>query len=220
MRKIWVLDTTLRDGEQSPGVSLTSTEKVEIALQLQKLGVDRIETGFPATSPGEITSMQEIAKQVTQATLVGFARSKEQDIDAVREALRGAEDACLHLFLATSPIHRHHKLRMDKTKVLETAAAAIRYGRKYFSKVEFSAEDASRTELDFICEVVDMAIRAGATVVNLPDTVGYASPDQFGEMFRIVKQQVPGIEKYNLAHIVMMILVWQQLTRWRPSVMV
>ncbi|KAF6565114.1 2-isopropylmalate synthase [Paenibacillus sp. EKM202P] len=199
MRKIWVLDTTLRDGEQSPGVSLTSTEKVEIALQLQKLGVDRIETGFPATSPGEIVSMQKIAKQVTQATLVGFARSKEQDIDAVREALRGAEDACLHLFLATSPIHRQHKLRMDKAKVLETAAAAIRYGRKYFSKIEFSAEDASRTELDFICEVVDMAIRAGATVVNLPDTVGYASPDQFGEMFRIVKQQVPGIEKIQLS---------------------
>ncbi|MEC0236027.1 2-isopropylmalate synthase [Paenibacillus kribbensis] len=199
MRKIWVLDTTLRDGEQSPGVSLTSTEKVEIALQLQKLGVDRIETGFPATSPGEISSMQEIAKQVTQATLVGFARSKEQDIDAVREALRGAEDACLHLFLATSPIHRQHKLRMDKEKVLETAAAAIRYGRKYFSKVEFSAEDASRTELDFICEVVDMAVRAGATVVNLPDTVGYASPDQFGEMFRVVKQQVPNIEKIQLS---------------------
>ncbi|WP_179032595.1 2-isopropylmalate synthase [Paenibacillus kribbensis] len=199
MRKIWVLDTTLRDGEQSPGVSLTSTEKVEIALQLQKLGVDRIETGFPATSPGEISSMQEIAKQVTQATLVGFARSKEQDIDAVREALRGAEDACLHLFLATSPIHRQHKLRMDKEKVLETAAAAIRYGRKYFSKVEFSAEDASRTELDFICEVVDMAIRAGATVVNLPDTVGYASPDQFGEMFRVVKQQVHSIEKIQLS---------------------
>ncbi|WP_149095050.1 2-isopropylmalate synthase [Paenibacillus terrae] len=199
MRKIWVLDTTLRDGEQSPGVSLTSTEKVEIALQLQKLGVDRIETGFPATSPGEIFSMQEIAKQVTNSTLVGFARSKEQDIDAVREALRGAEDACLHLFLATSPIHRQHKLRMDKTKVLETAAAAIRYGRKYFDKVEFSAEDASRTELDFICEVVDMAIRAGATVVNLPDTVGYASPDQFGEMFRIVKAQVPGIEKIQLS---------------------
>ncbi|WP_342414495.1 2-isopropylmalate synthase [Paenibacillus sp. FSL R10-2782] len=199
MRKIWVLDTTLRDGEQSPGVSLTSTEKVEIALQLQKLGVDRIETGFPATSPGEIFSMQEIAKQVTNSTLVGFARSKEQDIDAVREALRGAEDACLHLFLATSPIHRQHKLRMDKTKVLETAAAAIRYGRKYFDKVEFSAEDASRTELDFICEVVDMAIRAGATVVNLPDTVGYASPDQFGEMFRVVKAQVPGIEKIQLS---------------------
>ncbi|KJD44261.1 2-isopropylmalate synthase [Paenibacillus terrae] len=199
MRKIWVLDTTLRDGEQAPGVSLTSTEKVEIALQLQKLGVDRIETGFPATSPGEIFSMQEIAKQVTNSTLVGFARSKEQDIDAVREALRGAEDACLHLFLATSPIHRQHKLRMDKTKVLETAAAAIRYGRKYFDKVEFSAEDASRTELDFICEVVDMAIRAGATVVNLPDTVGYASPDQFGEMFRIVKAQVPGIEKIQLS---------------------
>ncbi len=199
MRKIWVLDTTLRDGEQAPGVSLTSTEKVEIALQLQKLGVDRIETGFPATSPGEIFSMQEIAKQVTNSTLVGFARSKEQDIDAVRDALRGAEDACLHLFLATSPIHRQHKLRMDKTKVLETAAAAIRYGRKYFDKVEFSAEDASRTELDFICEVVDMAIRAGATVVNLPDTVGYASPDQFGEMFRIVKAQVPGIEKIQLS---------------------
>lgn len=199
MRKIYVLDTTLRDGEQSPGVSLTAQEKVEIALQLEKMGVDRIETGFPATSQGEIASMKEVAKHIRHATMVGFARCREQDIDAVREALKGAEDACLHLFLATSPIHRQHKLRMDKAKVLETAEAAIRYGRKYFGKVEFSAEDSSRTELDFICEVVSMCIRAGATVVNLPDTVGYAVPEQFGHMFKTVREQVPGIERIQLS---------------------
>ncbi|WP_433946658.1 2-isopropylmalate synthase [Paenibacillus sp. SN-8-1] len=199
MRKIYVLDTTLRDGEQSPGVSLSSQEKVEIALQLQRLGIDRIEAGFPITSRGEVTSVQEVAKVITNATVVAFSRSREQDIDAAREALKDAVDPCLHLFLATSPIHREYKLRMDKNKVLDTLEAAIRYGRKYFNKVEFSAEDASRTELDFLCEVTDRAIRAGATVVNLPDTVGFATPEQFGRIFKTVKERVKGIERIQLS---------------------
>ncbi|MNH91632.1 2-isopropylmalate synthase [compost metagenome] len=199
MRKIYVLDTTLRDGEQSPGVSLSSQEKVEIALQLQRLGIDRIEAGFPITSRGEVTSVQEVAKVITNATVVAFSRSREQDIDAAREALKNAVDPCLHLFLATSPIHREYKLRMDKSKVLDTLEAAIRYGRKYFDKVEFSAEDASRTELDFLCEVTDRAIRAGATVVNLPDTVGFATPEQFGRIFKTVKEKVKGIERIQLS---------------------
>lgn len=199
MRKIYVLDTTLRDGEQSPGVSLSSQEKVEIALQLQRLGIDRIEAGFPITSRGEVTSVQEVAKVITNATVVAFSRSREQDIDAAREALKNAVDPCLHLFLATSPIHREYKLRMDKSKVLDTLEAAIRYGRRYFDKVEFSAEDASRTELDFLCEVTDRAIRAGATVVNLPDTVGFATPEQFGRIFKTVKEKVKGIERIQLS---------------------
>ncbi|MNX33260.1 2-isopropylmalate synthase [compost metagenome] len=199
MRKIYVLDTTLRDGEQSPGVSLSSQEKVEIALQLQRLGIDRIEAGFPITSRGEVTSVQEVAKVITNATVVAFSRSREQDIDAAREALKNAVDPCLHLFLATSPIHREYKLRMDKSKVLDTLEAAIRYGRRYFDKVEFSAEDASRTELDFLCEVTDRAIRAGATVVNLPDTVGFATPEQFGRIFKTVKEKVNGIERIQLS---------------------
>lgn len=199
MKKVYFFDTTLRDGEQTPGVSLTAKEKVEIALQLEKLGVDRIEAGFPITSAGEVESVQAVAQAVKNATVVAFARSRAQDIDAVREALRGAEDPCLHLFLATSPIHRRHKLRMDKAKVLETVAAAIKYGKKYFSKIEFSAEDASRTELDFLCEVVRVAIRAGATVVNLPDTVGYATPEEYGNMFRTIRENVPGIEHIQLS---------------------
>lgn len=199
MRKIYVLDTTLRDGEQSPGVSLSSQEKVEIALQLQRLGIDRIEAGFPITSRGEVTSVQEVAKVITNATVVAFSRSREQDIDAAKEALKNAVDPCLHLFLATSPIHREYKLRMDKTKVLDTLEAAIRYGRRYFDKVEFSAEDASRTELDFLCEVTERAIQAGATVVNLPDTVGFATPEQFGRIFKTVKEKVKGIERIQLS---------------------
>lgn len=199
MRKIYVFDTTLRDGEQSPGVSLTTEEKVEIALQLEKLGIDRIEAGFAATSPGDLHSIREVAKRLKHATLLSLARCHMKDIDAVVEALKDAEDPCLHLVLATSPIHREYKLRMDKAKVMETAEAAIRYGRKFFDKVEFSAEDASRTEIDFLCEMTAMAIRAGATVVNLPDTVGFATPEQFGAMFRTIKQTVPGIEKIQLS---------------------
>lgn len=199
MRKIFVFDTTLRDGEQSPGVSLTTEEKVEIALQLEKLGIDRIEAGFAATSPGDLHSIREVAKRVKHATLLSLARCHMKDIDAVVEALKDAEDPCLHLVLATSPIHREYKLRMDKAKVMETAEAAIRYGRKFFDKVEFSAEDASRTEIDFLCEMTAMAIKAGATVVNLPDTVGFATPEQFGAMFRTIKQTVPGIEKIQLS---------------------
>lgn len=199
MRKIYVFDTTLRDGEQSPGVSLTTEEKVEIALQLEKLGIDRIEAGFAATSPGDLHSIREVAKRVKNATLLSLARCHVKDIDAVVEALKDAEDPCLHLVLATSPIHREYKLRMDKAKVMETAEAAIRYGRKFFDKVEFSAEDASRTEIDFLSEMTAMAIRAGATVVNLPDTVGFATPEQFGAMFRTIKSTVPGIEKIQLS---------------------
>ncbi|RCX23599.1 2-isopropylmalate synthase [Fontibacillus phaseoli] len=199
MRKIYVFDTTLRDGEQSPGVSLTMEEKVAIALQLERLGIDRIEAGFAATSPGDLQSIREVAKHVKNATLLSLARCHTKDIDAAVEALKDAEDPCLHLVLATSPIHREYKLRMDKAKVMETAEAAIRYGRKFFDKIEFSAEDASRTEIDFLCEMTAMAIRAGATVVNLPDTVGFATPEQFGAMFRTIKANVPGIEKIQLS---------------------
>ncbi|GIP38881.1 2-isopropylmalate synthase [Paenibacillus sp. J31TS4] len=199
MRKIYIFDTTLRDGEQSPGVNLNTQEKVEIAQQLEKLAVDRIEAGFPAASPGDLAAVNAVAKAVRNATVIGLARSRHQDIDAAREALKDAQDPCLHLFLATSPIHRQHKLRMDKQQVLETAEAAIKYARKYFPKVEFSPEDAGRTELDFLCEVTEMAIRAGATVVNIPDTVGYMTPLEFGNIFKTLRENVPGIEKIQLS---------------------
>jgi 2-isopropylmalate synthase len=199
MRKIYIFDTTLRDGEQSPGVNLNMQEKVEIALQLEKLGVDRIEAGFPAASPGDLAGVRAVAEAVRNTSIIGLSRSREQDIDAVREALKSAQDPCIHLFLATSPIHRKHKLRMDKAQVLETAEAAIRYAKKYFSKIEFSPEDAGRTELDFLCEVTEMAIRAGATVVNIPDTVGYMTPSEFGNIFKTLKENVPGIENIQLS---------------------
>lgn len=199
MRKIYIFDTTLRDGEQSPGVNLNMQEKVEIGLQLEKLGVDRIEAGFPAASPGDLAGVNAVAKAIKNASVIGLARSREQDIDAVREALKGAQDPCIHLFLATSPIHRKHKLRMEKHQVLEAAEAAIKYAKKYFDKIEFSPEDAGRTELDFLAEVTAMAIRAGATVVNIPDTVGFMSPSEFGNIFKTLKEQVSGIEKIQLS---------------------
>lgn len=199
MRKIYVFDTTLRDGEQSPGVNLNTQEKVEIALQLEKLAVDRMEAGFPAASPGDLAAVNAVARAVRNASVVALSRSREPDIDAAKEALKDAQDPCLHLFLATSPIHRKHKLRMEKHQVLETAEAAIKYAKKYFSKIEFSPEDAGRTELDFLCEVTEMAIRAGATVVNIPDTVGYLYPSEYGSIFKTLKDNVPGIEKIQLS---------------------
>ena len=199
MRKIHVFDTTLRDGEQSPGVHLTTEEKVKIALQLEKLGVDRIEAGFPASSPGEITSVKEVSKAIKNASIAALSRANEKDIEAAREALKGAATPCLHIVLATSPIHRKYKLNMTKQQVMETAQSAIRFGKKYFHEIEFSLEDASRTEIDFLYEMVHMAIKSGATVVNLPDTVGYASPVTFGAMFKQIKENVPGIENIMLS---------------------
>lgn len=199
MRKIYIFDTTLRDGEQSPGVNLNTREKLEIAYQLEKLGVDRIEAGFPAASPGDLASVNAVARAIKQSTVIGLSRSRVQDIDAVREALKGAADPCIHLFLATSPIHRKYKLKMEKEQVLETAQAAIRYARKYFSKVEFSCEDAGRTEIEFLCEMTEMAISEGVSVVNIPDTVGFLYPHEYGNIFKTLKEKVPNIEKIQLS---------------------
>ncbi|WP_019421637.1 2-isopropylmalate synthase [Paenibacillus sp. OSY-SE] len=199
MRKIYIFDTTLRDGEQSPGVNLNTKEKLEIAHQLERLGVDRIEAGFPAASPGDLAAVNAVAKAVKNSTIVGLSRARIPDIDAAYEALKDAQDPCLHLFLASSPIHRKYKLRMEKEQVLETADAAISYAKKYFSKIEFSPEDAGRTELDFLCQVTEMAIRAGATVVNIPDTVGYLTPYEYGNIFKTLKENVSGIEKIQLS---------------------
>lgn len=199
MRKIEIFDTTLRDGEQSPGVNLSTEEKVEIALQLERLGVDRMEAGFAAASPGDLRSVQEIASRVKNSTVVSLSRSVQSDIDHAYEALKVAENPCIHLFLATSPIHRKYKLKMTKEQVIENVVAAITYAKKYFSEIEFSPEDGARTELDYLCEVIQAAVDAGAKIINIPDTVGYMTPAQYGNIFRVVQENVRGIENIKLS---------------------
>lgn len=199
MHHVQIFDTTLRDGEQSPGVNLSQAEKVEIALQLERLGVDVIEAGFAAASPGDFTSVKTVAQTVKNSTVVSLSRSVKKDIDAAWEALKDAENPRLHIFIATSPIHREYKLRMTKEQVLESAREALKYGRQYFSEIQFSAEDAGRTELDFLVEVADMAIKNGAKVLNLPDTVGYLTPQEYAHIFRYVSEHVPGIEHIRLS---------------------
>jgi len=199
MRTIEIFDTSLRDGEQSPGVNISMNEKVEIALQLEKLGVTRIEAGFAAASPGDQKAVAEVARRVKHATVVSLARSVKEDMDQAYEALRHAENACLHVFIATSPIHRQHKLRMTGEQVLERAVEAVTYAKKYFADVQFSAEDAGRTEIPFLARVVRAVIKAGATTINLPDTVGYMTPAEYGNLFREIRERVPGIEKVRLS---------------------
>lgn len=198
MRTIEIFDTTLRDGEQSPGVNISTNEKVEIALQLEKLGVTRIEAGFAAASPGDQKSVAEVAKRVKNATIVSLARAVKDDMDKAYEALRNAENASLHVFLATSPIHRQYKLNMSKEQVLERAVEAVTYAKKFFQEVQFSAEDAARTEIDFLKQVVEAVIKAGATTVNIPDTVGYMTPYEYGNIFRELLK-VPGADKIRLS---------------------
>ncbi|WP_010257985.1 2-isopropylmalate synthase [Treponema primitia] len=198
-RVVKIFDTTLRDGEQSPGCSMNIQEKLEVARRLEKLGVDIMEAGFPASSPGDLESVKTIAGIIRNCTVAGLCRSLEKDIDAAREALAGAADPRIHIFLATSPIHMEYKLKMTPEKVLEQAVAAVTYARKFCSNVEFSAEDAFRSDADFVCRVFGAVIAAGATTLNFPDTVGYALPDEFGARIRYIKEHTPGIEKAVLS---------------------
>lgn len=194
-RKIYIFDTTLRDGEQCPGASLTPDEKVEIARQLERLNVDIIEAGFPAASQGEIEAIQKISKVIKQPTICGLARMVEKDIDAAREALKYAKKRRLHVFLATSKIHRDYKLKKDRSEILKLSEKNIRYGRRFFDDIEFSPEDASRTERDFLIEAITGAIEAGATTINIPDTVGYAIPHEFGDLIEFLIRQIPELGK-------------------------
>ncbi|SDW94678.1 2-isopropylmalate synthase [Marininema mesophilum] len=198
-RNVQFFDTTLRDGEQSPGVNLNVEEKVAIALQLEKLGIHVIEAGFAASSPGDREAVRKVGEAVQNPTVVSLARAVRSDIDAAWEALKTAVNPGVHVFIATSPIHREYKLNMTKEEVLNQAEDAVRYAKLFFSHVEFSAEDGGRTELDFLCEVVKRAIDAGADVINIPDTVGYLSPQEYGNIFRYIKTHVPGIEKVKLS---------------------
>ena len=193
--RISIFDTTLRDGEQSPGASLNTQEKLEIARQLCKLGVDIIEAGFPIASQGDFEAVKVVAENVKGVTVAGLARTSFQDIDRAWEALKSAEQPRIHTFLATSDIHMQHKLKMTRDEVVEAAVAAVRHAKKYTADVEFSAEDAFRSDLGFLCRVVEAAIEAGATTVNIPDTVGYATPVEFGQFIEDIKRNVPNIDR-------------------------
>lgn len=194
-RKIYIFDTTLRDGEQSPGASLTPDEKLKIAKQLERLGVDVIEAGFPASSPGEMKAVDMIARAVQKPIICGLARMMPRDIDAARKALENAKKKRLHVFLATSQIHREFKLKKDKKEILKMIADQIKSAKKDFKQIEFSPEDASRTERDFLHLVVRAAIDAGATSINVPDTVGYTVPHEFNEVIRGLVKKIPELGK-------------------------
>src|SRR4051812_22331322 len=193
--RIRIFDTTLRDGEQSPGASMNMVEKVEVARALAALGVDIIEAGFPIASQGDFEAVRAIATEVTGATVCGLARCNERDIDRAWEALRYAQTPRIHVFLATSAIHREHKLKMTREQVIERAVASVRHAKQCCADVEFSPEDAARTEIDFLCAVVEAAIAAGATTVNIPDTVGYATPSQYAGVISTLRQRVANIDQ-------------------------
>jgi 2-isopropylmalate synthase len=193
MRRILVFDTTLRDGEQSPGFSMNVSEKATLAEQLAQLGVDIIEAGFPAASNADFEAVREVARVVgARATVAGLCRAKSQDIDRAAEALKGAPRPRIHTFIATSDIHLQHKLRMTREAVLEAAVAAVRHARRHTDDVEFSAEDATRSDRDYLCRVVEAVIKAGARTVNLPDTVGHTVPWEYGDLIREILRRVPG----------------------------
>lgn len=199
MRKIDFYDTTLRDGEQSPGVNLNTAEKLEIAKQLERLGMDVIEAGFPAASPGDLDAVRKIASTVKNSSVTGLARSVKSDIDAAWEALKVAECPRLHVFIATSPIHMTYKLKQTPEQVVETAVESIKYAKQFFPVVQWSAEDAFRSDPAFLAHIVEQAIKAGATIINLPDTVGYATPQEYGAMFKYMKEHVPNIDSVKLS---------------------
>src|SRR5205807_9942434 len=197
--RLIVFDTTLRDGEQSPGASMNLAEKLEIAHALAELGVDVIEAGFPIASPGDFEAVHSIAQQVNGPIICGLARCNDDDIDRAWEALRDAPKPRIHVFLATSAIHREFKLKMAKEEIVKRAVEGVRRAKGYCDDIEFSPEDAARTELDFLAEVVEQAIAAGATTINIPDTVGYAVPSQYAAAIRHLKEKVKGIDDIVLS---------------------
>jgi 2-isopropylmalate synthase len=190
-----IFDTTLRDGEQSPGASMTQDEKIRIALALERLKVDVIEAGFPAASPGDFAAVEAVAREIKDSIVCGLSRAGAEDIDRAAAALKPAKQARIHTFIACSPIHMSMKLRMDPEDVLKKAVAAVKHARRYTDDVEFSPEDAGRSEPDFLCRVLEAVIAAGATTVNIPDTVGYTLPHMFGALIKSLRERVPNADK-------------------------
>jgi len=199
MDTVRIFDTTLRDGEQSPGFSMNTSEKLRMARQLAALNVDVIEAGFPIASRGDLEAVQAVAKEIRDVPIAALARAKKEDVSAALEALEPAAAPRLHVFLATSDLHLRVKLNMTREQALEAIAAMIRYGRQHVDVVEFSAEDAGRTDIDFLCQVCCVAVDAGATVLNLPDTVGYAVPEEYGAMFTKVRESLGDPEGITLS---------------------
>jgi len=193
--KLIIFDTTLRDGEQSPGASMTLAEKVRIAKALERMGVDIIEAGFPIASVGDFESVQAVARNIKDSTVCALARALDKDIDRAGEAILDAPGRRIHTFIATSPIHMKMKLRMEPDQVVEQAIQAVKRALKYTSDVEFSPEDAGRSEIDFLCQILEAVIDAGATTLNIPDTVGYNVPEQFGSLIQTLKEKIPNSDK-------------------------
>ncbi len=193
--KLVIFDTTLRDGEQSPGASMTKDEKVRIAKALERMHVDVIEAGFPIASPGDFDAVKAVAEAVKDSTICALSRALDKDIDRAGEALKPANSARIHTFIATSPIHMREKLRMEPDQVVEQAIKAVKHARKYTDNVEFSPEDAGRSEPDFLCRILEAVIDAGATTLNIPDTVGYSMPYQFGDLIKTLRERIPNSDK-------------------------
>src|SRR5213596_206795 len=199
MDVVRIFDTTLRDGEQSPGFSMNTEEKIRLARQLAALNVDVIEAGFPISSRGDLEAVQKVAKEVRTVPVAALARARREDVNAAIEALKPAAAPRLHIFLATSDLHLRVKLKMTREQALEAIGSMVRYGRQHVGEVEFSAEDAGRTDIDFLCQVCRVAVDAGATVLNLPDTVGYAVPEEYGAMFTKVREYLGDPEGITLS---------------------
>ncbi|RNB90737.1 2-isopropylmalate synthase [Brevibacillus fluminis] len=198
-RTISIFDTTLRDGEQAPGATLTHDQKMAIAEKLVRMGVDVIEPGFPISSPGEFAAVQEISRRFQQVEICGFARAVKEDIEAAVKATHDAGKRRLHLFLSSSDIHLEHQLRKSRAEVLEVAREMVAYAKQFVDRIEFTCMDATRSNHDFLVEMVEVAIGEGATIINLPDTVGYALPDEYGNMFRRVRKEARGGDKVEFS---------------------
>ncbi len=199
MKQIKIFDTTLRDGEQSPGCSMNHKEKLEMAKQLERLNVDIIEAGFAASSPGDFNSVKSIADSLKNCTVASLARALENDIDRAYEAVKGAASPRIHTFIATSPIHMQYKLQMAPEEVADRAEAMVRYAKKYVSDVEFSAEDATRSDVDFLAKLFDRVIKAGATTVNIPDTVGYIMPEEYYNFITEIREKCPALDNVAIS---------------------
>jgi 2-isopropylmalate synthase len=193
--QVIIFDTTLRDGEQSPGASMNVAEKLRLAFQLEKLGVDVLEAGFPAASPGDLEAVRAVAQKIRNVQVTGLARASKEDIDQAWEAVKDAAHPRIHTFIATSDIHLKYKLKMTREQVIRAAVDAVKYAKTFTDNVEFSTEDGSRSDRDFLCKVFEAVIEAGATTVNLPDTVGYALPHEFTELVSYVRQHTPNMHK-------------------------